>query len=124
MERKTASSIDEYISWFPEATQLHLSVIRKTIATVVPEAKETISYAIPAFQYHGMLVYFAGFKNHVSIYPAPRNEPRFAILQEYKGGKGTVQFPIQNPLPIALIEEIVLFRKEENEKKLAKKQKK
>lgn len=118
MERKVAKNIDEYISWFPEETKQLLSEIRKIIIKVAPEAKETISYNIPAYQLHGMLVYFAGFKKHVSLYPAPpRDHEQFTILKEYKGGKGTVQFPINQPLPVALIEKIVQFRKEENLKK-------
>ena len=81
-----------------------------------------ISYGIAGYKYHGMLIYFAGFTNHVSIYPAPRGNELFKKeLAGYKGGKGTVQFPIDKPLPSKLIKRIVQFRAKQNEEKANKK---
>lgn len=104
-------TIDEYISGFPEATQAVLQKIRATIKKAAPQAEETISYAIPAFKQAGGLIYFAGYKHHVSIYPAPREHETFKeVLAAYKGGKGTVQFSLDHPVPYPLIARIVKFR--------------
>ncbi|MDQ3290123.1 MAG: DUF1801 domain-containing protein [Bacteroidota bacterium] len=122
-------SVDEYIAGFPQKTQEVLQQIRATIQKAVPEAKETISYAIPTFTLHGSyLIYFAGFKNHTGIYPVPREDNGFREeLALYKGGKGTVQFPLNQPLPMDLITRIVQFRIKETlaavEKRKSKKQK-
>ena len=120
--RNKAKDIDEYISWFPKDTQKLLKQIRSTIKKTVPKAEEKISYAIPAFTLNGRhLIYFAGFENHVSIYPAPRENEAFKKpLSVYKGGKGTVQFPLDKPLPLDLIIKIVKFRVSENAKKSMK----
>lgn len=118
MERVTYENVDQYIADFPEETQILLQQIRSIIKKIVPEATETISYKIPAYFYHGVLFYFAGFKNHVSLYPAPRSEALFEKeLQAYKGGKGTIQFPLNKPLPMELIERLLVFKKQKNEKK-------
>lgn len=121
-------NIDEYIATFPESTQKILKEIRKTMKKMIPDAEETISYGIPTFKKNGRpVVYFAGYKSHVSVYPAPRGNPMFSKeLAEYKGGKGTVQFPLNQPIPLDLIKRIVDFRVRENEagkekKKTAKK---
>jgi uncharacterized protein YdhG (YjbR/CyaY superfamily) len=110
--RTTFDSIDEYIVAFPEAVQKILRKIRKTIRKVVPKAEEAISYGIPTFKLNGKaLIYFAGFKNHVSVYPAPRSEDEFEEeLKDYKGGKGTVQFPLDRAIPYDLIARIVKFK--------------
>lgn len=123
MPRPIASDINEYIAGFPKETQKVLKQIRATIKKAAPEAEETISYAIPTFTVNGRyLIYFAGFKNHVSVYPAPRlNEAFKKELSGYKGGKGTVQFPLDKPLPLNLITKIVKFRMMENSKKAEKK---
>ncbi len=78
----------------------------------MPKAEETISYGIPTFKINGRyVIYFAGYKNHVSVYPAPRDNPEFKKeLAEYKGGKGTVQFPLDKPLPLDLISRMTAFR--------------
>ena len=93
-----------------------LKEIRKTIKAAAPAQTEAvISYGIAGYKYHGMLIYFAGFKNHVSIYPAPRGVEAFKKeLAAYKGGKGTVQFLIDKPIPLKLITRIVKFRAKEN----------
>ncbi|MDQ4140110.1 MAG: DUF1801 domain-containing protein, partial [Bacteroidota bacterium] len=96
------------------------------IKQAAPEAEETISYAIPTFTLKGTyLIYFAGFKNHTGIYPAPRENSAFKDeLASYKGGKGTIQFPLNKPLPLDLITRIVQFRKREILEATGKKNKK
>ena len=113
---KKPNNINEYITGFPKETQKVLQQIRTTIKKIAPKAEETISYGIPTFNLNGTyLIYFAGYKNHVSIYPAPRGKDEFKeILSAYKGGKGTVQFPLDKPIPYDLITKIVKFRLKEN----------
>lgn len=112
MPRPTPANIDEYIAGFPKDTQKALKLIRATIRKAAPKAEETISYAIPAYKLDGKwLIYFAAFTNHVSVYPAPRGRVEFREeLAQYKGGKGTVQFPLREPIPTDLIKRIVKFR--------------
>jgi len=107
-----AISIDEYIAGFPEATQKLLNKVRATMRKAIPKAEETISYGMPAFMLNGKyVIFFAGYKNHISVYPAPRENPEFKKeLSKYKGGKGTVQFPIDEPLPVELISRLTQFR--------------
>ncbi|HRG92094.1 MAG TPA: DUF1801 domain-containing protein [Chitinophagaceae bacterium] len=120
-----AASVDEYIRRFPPATQTLLKQIRKTIRAAAPGAEEIISYGIAGYKQQGMLIFFAGFANHVSVYPAPRSAPSFKKeLDHYKGGKGTVQFPLNEPLPLDLIKRIVKYRLAENEEKMLAKKKK
>ena len=121
-KRIPAKSVDEYLATFPAATKKLLRKIRATIKTAAPQAAEIISYGIAGYKYHGILIYFAGFTNHVSIYPAPRGSEIFKKeLASYKGGKGTVQFPLDKPLPLKLISRIVQFRAKENAEKAKKK---
>lgn len=105
-------TIPEYIETFPPDVQKVLKKIRSTIRKVAPKAVESISYQIAAYKLDGkVLIYFAGFAKHVSVYPAPRSAPEFAEeLAAYKGGKGTVQFPLDKPIPYNLIARIVAFR--------------
>lgn len=112
MSRPKPANIDEYIAGFPKDTQKALKLIRATIRKAAPKAEETINYAIAAYKLDGKsLIYFAGYKNHVSLYPAPRSEPEFKKeLSGYKGGKGTVQFSLDKPIPTDLITRIVKFR--------------
>lgn len=115
MKRAKATTIDEYISFFPKEIRQRLQMIRAMIRMAAPDAKEKISYAIPAFQLNGSLIYFAAFREHISLYPAPRGVKEFAsVLSKFKGGKGTVQFPHNTPLPSALIKKIVRYRIEQN----------
>ena len=115
---KLAKNIDEYIAGFPAPVQERMKKLRTTIKKASPTAEEVISYAIAGFKLHGALIYFAGFKNHIGIYPFPRNEEVFKKeLAEYKGGKGTAQFPHDKPLPLGLVTRIVKFRKKINEEK-------
>ncbi|MFN8290931.1 MAG: DUF1801 domain-containing protein [Chitinophagaceae bacterium] len=117
-----AATVDEYIKQFPAATQTKLRQLRKTIKAAAPKAEEAVSYGIAGYKYLGVLVYFAGFANHVSVYPAPRSAPEFKKeLAGYKGGKGTVQFPLDKPIPLELVKRIVLFRKKDNEARAAAK---
>ena len=116
------NNIDEYIAGFPNATQKVLKQVRATIKKAVPKAEEKISYGIPTFTLNDRyLIYFAGFKNHISLYPAPRGNEIFKKeLSAYKGGKGTVQFPLYKPIPLNLITRIVKFKIKENSEKVKK----
>jgi len=116
------TSVDEYIAGFPKTIQLRLNKIRKAILKAAPMAEEKISYNIPGYLYQGILIYFAAFENHISVYPAPRSSPSFKKeLAAYKGGKGTVQFPHTQPIPFSLITDIVKFRLQQNIEKGSKK---
>lgn len=111
-------SVDEYISQFSSDIQEILKLLRKVIKEAAPDAQEKISYQMPAFALHGILVYFAACKNHIGFYPTPSGIDAFKQeLSEYKSSKGAVQFPINKPLPYELISKIVKFRVEENTKK-------
>lgn len=119
----TFPSIDEYIRTFPENVQEIMQKLRQKIREAAPEAGEKISYNMPTFTLHGnYLVYFAGWKNHIAFYGAPRGNPDFqADLSAYEAGAGTLQFPYDQPIPYELIAEIVRFRAEENRRKTEKK---
>lgn len=115
MTAETPKSIDDYIARFPTDVQAILEQVRKTIQVAAPEAEEAISYAMPTFKLHGNLVHFAAYKNHIGFYPAPRGLEEFKDeLSGYKGAKGSVQFPINQPMPLDLIARIVAFRAKEN----------
>src|SRR4030095_811308 len=105
-------SIDEYIAGFPEQTQKALEQVRATIKKAAPGVGETISYDMPTFTLNdSYLVYVAAWKNHISVYPAPTaNESFKKDFSEYKTSKGTVQFPLNSPMPLSLITKIVKFR--------------
>lgn len=117
--------IDTYITKQPATVQPLLNKVRETIAKAVPEATEVISYGMPAFKYHGMLTYFAGFKNHYSIF-APQALAAFKEeLKEYKTAKATLQFKFDKPVPVRLITKIVKYAAKVNiEKEALKKIKK
>ena len=116
-EKKTYSNIDEYIEQFPDEIKEKLQQIRKLIAETAPQATEKISYQMPTFYYKGNLVHFAAYKNHIGFYPTPTGIEEFeAELSKYKGGKGSVQFPLDKPLPLDLIKRIVEYRVSENDK--------
>ena len=114
--RSTARSIDEYIAEFPQETKKLLEEMRALIKATAPDATETISYAIPTFDLNGKhLVHFAGFKKHIGFYPVPSAMEAFEEeLKPYKSGKGSAQFPLDQPLPGDLIRRIVEFRVKEN----------
>ena len=106
---------DEYISLFPPHVQLILQQLRKSIRDLIPEAEETISYGIPTFRLYGNLVHYAAYKNHIGFYPGAAGIEIFKDkLSGYKLSKGTVQFPIDEPLPFDLILEIVQYRANQN----------
>jgi uncharacterized protein YdhG (YjbR/CyaY superfamily) len=108
-------SIDEYIATFPEGTQKILKELRATIKSAAPGAQEKISYQMPTFALNGNLVHFAAFKNHIGFYPTPSGIEAFKDeLSMYEGAKGSVQFPIEKPMPLDLISRIVKFRLAEN----------
>jgi uncharacterized protein YdhG (YjbR/CyaY superfamily) len=112
------ASIDAYIATFPEATQKILQAVRETIHVAAPEATEKISYQMPTFFLNGNLVHFAAFKKHIGFYPAPRGLEAFKDeLAGYAGAKGSVQFPLDQPMPLDLISRIVQFRAAENRSK-------
>ena len=113
---KKSKSVDEYISGFPEETQELLEQIRVVIKETAPKAEEVISYSMPGYKLKGMLVWFAGFKNHVGFYPRG-SSAIIAFKKElsvYKTSKGAVQFPLDKPLPIAIIKKMVKYRVAEN----------
>jgi uncharacterized protein YdhG (YjbR/CyaY superfamily) len=105
------SSIDEYIARFPAHTRQMLEELRALIKAAAPDATETISYGIPTFDLDGRhLVFFAGYERHVGLYPAPVSEASFLEdLKPYKKGRGSVQFPLSEPLPKDLVRRIVAF---------------
>lgn len=116
------TTITEYISTFPAQVQLLLEAVRAAIKEAAPEATERINYGIPTFTLNGNLVHFAAYKNHIGFYPTPSGIETFKQeLSAYEMAKGSVKFPIDQPLPLALIREIVTFRKQENLKKAKKK---
>ncbi|MGN6493721.1 MAG: iron chaperone [Agriterribacter sp.] len=123
MDNVKTSNIDDYIAGFPAGTQKILQTVRETIHKAAPEATETISYAIPTFSINGKhLVHFAAFKNHIGFYATPTGHEAFAKeLSKYKQGKGSVQFPIDEPMPLSLITKIVKFRLKVVKEKLKKK---
>ncbi|HEY5583293.1 MAG TPA: DUF1801 domain-containing protein [Ruminiclostridium sp.] len=121
----TCESIDEYIIKFPPEIQKILRMLRKVIKESAPEAEEKISYQMPTFVLHGNLVHFAAHKNHMGFYPTPSGIDAFKHeLSEYKGAKGSIQFPLEKSIPYELISKIVKFRVAENIKQAEGKVKK
>jgi uncharacterized protein YdhG (YjbR/CyaY superfamily) len=108
-------TIDEYIASFPPEIQEILCKIREIVRELVPEATEKISYQMPTFYLNGNLVHFAAFQKHIGFYPTPSGIDAFQVeLSKYKGAKGSVQFPLNQPIPYDLIRRIVLYRLEES----------
>jgi uncharacterized protein YdhG (YjbR/CyaY superfamily) len=116
-----APNIDAYLDALPEKQKSALTHLRKIIRETAPTAEEVISYGMPAYKYHGMLVYFASFKNHCSFF-AVNNDAFEKELQDYKTSKGTIQFSPEKPLPDDLVKRIVQFRMKANEENSAMKQ--
>ncbi len=115
MKMSKPNDIEEYIAGFPASTQTILKQIRSTIKKAAPKAEEVISYGMPAYKLNGMLVFFAGYKNHIGFYATPNGHKAFKKeLSVYKQGKGSVQFPIDEPMPLSLIIRIVKYRVKEN----------
>ena len=110
MSGNTFTTVDDYIESFPVATQEVLKKVRETIKKVAPDSvTETISYEIPTFKLNGKyLVYFAGWKEHIAIYPIPPGDDKFQkAIAPYRSGKGTLKFPLSQPIPYGLIEQVV-----------------
>ena len=123
--KATYSSVDEYISAQPENIRSLLELIRATIKESAPQAKEVISYGMPAYKQHGVLVYFAANKQHVGFYPTASPIVIFAHeLTPYKTSQGAIQFPLKTGIPVDLVRKIVEFRVNEDEMKAALKKKK
>jgi uncharacterized protein YdhG (YjbR/CyaY superfamily) len=122
MTKKTPKNIDDYVDRFPKEVRQRLQKMRLTIRKAAPKAKETISYGIPAFTLNGLLVWFAAHKTHIGFYPRASAIAGFRKeLSAYKGAKGSVQFPFDKPLPLALVSRIVKFRVKQNLSKRKKK---
>ena len=117
MKSAKPSSVDSYISAFPKETQKILQELRATIKKAAPDAEESISYAMPGYKLFGKpLVYFAGYEHHIGFYATPSGHTEFEKeLSKYKQGKGSVQFPIDKPVPLALIARMVKFKVKELE---------
>ena len=124
-DKPVFNTIDEYIAVFPADVQVRLADMRTTIRDAAPEAEEAISYQMPTFRLKGNLVHFAGYKGHIGFYPAPSGIEAFKDeLAGYKGAKGSVQFPLDQPLPLDLVRRITQFRVAENLAKAEAKSKK
>jgi uncharacterized protein YdhG (YjbR/CyaY superfamily) len=127
MDKNThvVTSIDAYIATFPEEIQRKLQQLREVIRAAAPEATEKISYQMPTFYLNGNLVHFAAFKHHIGFYPTPSGTENFQKeLSIYKTSKGTVQFPLDQPIPFDLVIKMVNFRVAENKQKATKKARK
>jgi len=115
MKHMPVTTIDDYIAGFAKDVQVILEELRATIGKAAPEAEETINYQIPTFTVKGNLVHFAAYKGHIGFYPTPSGIAAFKKeLSAYEGAKGSVQFPIDKPLPLRLITKIAKFRVKEN----------
>lgn len=123
-EKQKVQTIDAYIAMFPKEVQEKLQVLREVIHEAAPDAEENISYQMPTFVLHGNLVHFAAYEKHLGFYPAPSGISAFQTqLSNYKWAKGSVQFPLHEPLPTELIREIVKFRVTENRQRVQQKRK-
>ncbi|MCC8425406.1 iron chaperone [Mucilaginibacter sp. UR6-11] len=115
MKTDHAKNIDDYIAAYPADVQEQLQTIRAAIQQAAPNAREAIKYGIPTFTLNGNLVHFGGYKNHIGFYPAPMGIEAFKEeTAKYEAGKGTLQFPLDQPLPLDLITRIVKFRVDKN----------
>ncbi|MBI3465042.1 MAG: DUF1801 domain-containing protein [Planctomycetes bacterium] len=124
-KRQQAQDIDGYISGLPADVQAILQKVRHTIRQAAPDAKETISYQMPAFKQNGMLVYFAAWKKHIGLYPPISGDKALEkAVARYAGPKGNLQFPLDEPIPYGLIERIVKLRVKQDSAKAAAKRKK
>src|SRR5438552_12124123 len=123
-DRSTPKNIDEYIVAFSPDVQSILKKIRLTIRQAAPKAQEKISYKMPAFALDGDLIYFAAFKKHIGVYPPVRGDQRLRKeLSQYRGEKGNLKFPLDEPIPYELLSKVVKFRVKEQQEKLQSKRK-
>ncbi|RWY46201.1 iron chaperone [Mucilaginibacter gilvus] len=112
---RTPKDVEEYFSWFSEATQNAMRQVKDTILKVMPQAEESISYAIPTYKYKGLLAHYAAYEKHIGFYPGSLAVEVFAAdIAGYKSAKGSIQFPLNKPMPLELITKIVEFRLNEN----------
>lgn len=117
---KNVKTIDEYISLYPEKVQHILKKIRTVVNQAAPQATEAISYGLPTLKFHGNLVHYGAYEHHIGFYPAPSGIEAFKKeLAQYQRGKGTLQFPLDGPIPYDLIERVVKFRVQQNLEKKA-----
>lgn len=117
-QKRKFKTIDQYISSYPKDVRISLKKIRIAIRLTAPEAEETIKYGIPTFQLHGDLVYFAAYKNHIGFYPTSSAIKAFrGELVPFETAKGTIRFPLDQPLPIGLVKRIVKYRVKEINRK-------
>lgn len=124
-DQTAPKSIDAYIAGYPPDVQEILEKIRLTIRKAAPDAQETIKYRLPTFTLKGNLVHFGAFKKHIGFYPTPTGTDKFKKeLSIYEGAKGSIRFPLDRPMPFALIRKIVKFRVKENLERAKAKQKK
>ncbi|HLT72623.1 MAG TPA: DUF1801 domain-containing protein [Cyclobacteriaceae bacterium] len=123
MKKTTTATVDSYIAGLPKHVREILEQVRSTIVETVPQAEEKISYGIPAFTLNGTyLIYFAGYKNHYSLYPVPEGNEAFTKkIAPYRKGKGTLQFSLDEPVPVSLITSIVKMSVKENKARSAAK---
>ena len=120
LRREKPANIDEYVSGFAPEVQAILERIRSTVHEAAPASQETISYQIPAFTLNGVLVYFAAFKKHIGFYPPVRGDAALEkAVSRYVGEKGNLQFPLDEPIPYALISRIVKLRVRQNRARAA-----
>lgn len=118
--RATPATIDEYIARCPEEVRATLQKIRDTVAAAAPGAQERISYRMPAFAQHGILLYFAAFKSHIGIFPPFSGDARLErALAPYRGPKGNLRFPLDAPMPYDLVDRLVRRKVEQNRAKAA-----
>ncbi len=122
METAKIATVEEYFAKLPESARTLMETMRSTIRKAAPNATEVISYGMPAFKQHGVLVYYAAWKEHIGFYPLPSALMEFKKeLSAYEGSKGAVQFPFSKPLPVDLITQMVQFRLWEDEEKAKQK---
>ena len=115
MTPRAPATIDEYIAGFPPDVQTRLRKVRQTVRRAAPDADEVISYRMPAFKQHGILVYFAAFKHHIGLYPPVRGDSRLErAVAPYAGEKGNLRFSFTQPIPFGLISRIVALRLKQN----------
>lgn len=116
--RQAPASVDDYISRYSTEVQAILRQIRRVVRAAAPDAREIISYQMPAYRGNGILIYFAAFKKHIGLYPPVRGDAKLAAaIAPYAGEKGNLQFPLDKPIPLDLIREIVVFRVRQDREK-------
>lgn len=114
-EKQTFTTVDDYIASFPPDIKSKLEILRKTIKKAAPKADEVIAYGMPGYKQNGTVAYFAGYKTHIGLYPRIAEFKK--ELEKYEGGKGTVKFPIDEPIPVKLVSDMVKFQVLKNSQK-------